>query len=709
MQYESAMIKNILLGSVLLIFSLFALFHLTGKGVFGGPWESHPVVTGPRPAVTAATDLDSDQNESQILFGDLHVHTNHSMDAYFFSSALIKGGGVVTPADACDFARYCSALDFWSINDHAEGLTPRAWGDTVSAIRNCNAQAGDQANPDMVSFLGWEWSNGNKRDVPNHYGHKNVIFRTWEAGQTPSRPIAARKQSGFPKGPPLAFGMMSLTEGIADASDLGWYIEESKSTPICAENIPSDQLPDDCREIALTPKALYRKLDEWGLDSMVIPHGLAWGNTNPLAGDFRDQLDEHEQRYQKLLEVYSGHGSSELFENFQRLAATDNGRPFCPESTENFTPCCRQAGIIVRQRCANPANEACEQQVVEAIDKFVKRGTPGGRKTLADTTLDDWAGCGQLRNTFQPSAMYVPRLSAQYSLALGFDERGEPKRAKFGLIGSSDGHQARPGSSYKESNRLLYTDHKDVGREYLRADLLKADKESGAFYYTGGLIALHADGRDRDAIWQALSYRNVYATSGDRMLVWFDLVNGPTGKVPMGSEVAMNQTPHFKVRALGAFEQKPGCPDYSTAALGEERLQSLCGGECYYPGGDTRKAISRIEVVRIRPQITPGENIEPLVENNWRSFDCPADGHGCEVEFDDPEYAVGGRAALYYARVIQEAEPLIGGDPFSCEYDNNGVCVKRNYCIGENAKAGMNCLSEAEPRAWSSPIFIEQP
>jgi hypothetical protein len=303
----------------------------------------------------------------------------------------------------------------------------------------------------------------------------------------------------------------------------------------------------------------------------------------------------------------------------------------------------------------------------------------------------------------------VPRLSAQYNLALGFDERGEPKRARFGLIGSSDGHQGRPGSSYKENNRLLYTDHKDVGRKILRSDFGKADKESGGFYYTGGLIAAHTQGRDRDAIWQAMGSRNVYATSGDRMLVWFDLVNGPHGEMPMGSEVSMTQTPRFKVRALGALEQQDGCPDYAVAALGRERLESLCGGECYYPGGDRRKAITRIEIVRIRPQVTLNENLEPLVENEWRTFECPGDGTGCEVEFDDPDYRTGGRSSLYYARVIQEAEPLLVGDPFGCEYDAEGVCVRRTYCIGKNAKRNMNCVSEAEPRAWSSPIFVEYP
>lgn len=696
------MLKRILLSLLMLLLVTVAGFHVVGKGWWGGAWESAAVMAGPRPVVQPA--LVHADDTPQILFGDLHTHTNYSLDAYLFNTKLMKGGGVVTPADACDFARYCSALDFWSINDHAESLTPRVWADTLKSIRNCNANAGDPDNPDMVSFVGWEWSNGDKDDVPSHYGHKNVIFRAWEEGDTPTRPIASNKKSVWTAAPAAVVGMLGLVEDLDKVSDFAWYVQESTAIKTCPDGVPANELPRDCREVALTPRDLYRKLGEWGFDSLVIPHGLAWGTTNPLTGDFLSQLDQHEQRYQKLLENYSGHGNSELFEDFQRIGRDGNGVAYCPEATENFTPCCQQAGVIARSRCAEPGSGRCEQDVAAAISGFVEYGAPKGRKVFSDASLDDWAGCGQLRNTFLPASMYVPRLSTQYNLALGFDENGTPKRAKFGLIGSSDNHLARPGSSYKEGNRLLYTDHKDLGKEPLIS--YKKDKESDAFYYTGGLVAAHTTGRHRDAIWRALDNRNVYATSGDRMLVWFDLLNGPRGKVPMGSEVFMTRNPRFRVRALGAFEQQPGCHDYALAALGKERVESLCGGECYRPG-DKRKPITRIEIVRIRPQVQPDENIAPLIENEWRVFTCPGDGGGCDVEFEDPDFATAKRPALYYARVIQAAELLTGGDPFGCEYDGEGNCIKRNYCIGANARPENNCLAEAEPRAWTSPVFVE--
>ena len=77
-------------------------------------------------------------DEKQILCGDLHVHTTYSTDAFMWSLPFMNGKGASPLADACDYARFCSALAFWSINDHAEDSTTRQLLDTKQSSQQWN-------------------------------------------------------------------------------------------------------------------------------------------------------------------------------------------------------------------------------------------------------------------------------------------------------------------------------------------------------------------------------------------------------------------------------------------------------------------------------------------------------------------------------------------------------------------------------------------
>ncbi len=63
-----------------------------------------------------------------------------------------------------------------------------------------------------------------------------------------------------------------------------------------------------------------------------------------------------------------------------------------------------------------------------------------------------------------------------------------------------------------------------------------------------------------------------------------------------------------------------------------------------------------------------------------------------------------GRDTVYYARAFEAEIDTVNGDPLSCEYDENGRCVKTTLC-----QADQECLAPYEPRAWSSPIYIDYP
>jgi hypothetical protein len=225
-------------------------------------------------------------------------------------------------------------------------------------------------------------------------------------------------------------------------------------------------------------------------------------------------------------------------------------------------------------------------------------------------------------------------------------------------------------------------------------------ERQASFFITGGLVAVHVGERSREAIWDALQSRNVYGTSGDRILLWFDLLNGPDGVLPMGSEADLSVTPRFEVRAAGSFEQKPGCPPDVITALGEERLERICAGECYYPG-DRRHRITRIEVIRILRQRSEDEPVEELIEDPWQVLPCPEGEDLCVVEFEDPSYSELSRDLLYYVRAMQEPTPTVNGGGLRCE---QGECEP---CYGDfRTPATEDCLVDSEERAWSSPIFL---
>jgi hypothetical protein len=176
----------------------------------------------------------------------------------------------------------------------------------------------------------------------------------------------------------------------------------------------------------------------------------------------------------------------------------------------------------------------------------------------------------------------------------------------------------------------------------------------------------------------------------------------------MGSETKLREPPHFRVRAVGSFKQQDGCPEASVKALSPERLRSLCLGQCYNPS-DERRLITRIEVVRIRPQARPGEPVAGLIEDPWRRFECPRDPSGCAVEFEDPDFSVSGRDAAYYVRAIQEPSPAVNAGGLRCEHDATGACVNVHPCYGDyRTPFDDDCLSDNEERAWSSPIYVNQ-
>ncbi|MBU2678020.1 MAG: DUF3604 domain-containing protein, partial [Gammaproteobacteria bacterium] len=406
-------------------------------------------------------------NSEQILFGDLHVHSTYSTDAFLWALPLNHGKGVHPVADACDYARYCSAIDFWSITDHAEAATPLRWARTKDAIRQCQAKSVDQSNPDLVSMLGFEWTQVGT--VPSeHYGHKNVIFMGLDDDEVAARPIAARGIATEA----LRTNTPSLPVKVALSDfknrdvyyDINTFFKNTSDTPECDPALPSSQLPLDCYESAKYPEDLIARLDDQGLDPLIIPHGSSWGYYTPPGTTWDKQLvARHQPEEFRLIEIYSGHGNSEEYRDYRNIDPISDVSARCVAAQDGFTPPCVRAGEIIEERCLQEGgNEnACEDKAAEARNAAANMGI-SYHLAVASEDPAEWLDSGQCTDCFLPSFHHRPGTSVQYGLAIsnfdGLTEEVDPVRFNWGFIASSDNHRGRAGTGYKEVARRLNTE-----------------------------------------------------------------------------------------------------------------------------------------------------------------------------------------------------------------------------------------------------------
>ena len=675
----------------------------------------------------------------QILFGDTHVHSTYSTDAFLWSLPILNGEGPHPISDACDYARFCSALDFWVTTDHAEASSPRKWKEIKESVRQCNAVANEE-DPDLVTFLGYEWTQVGLY-AEDHYGHKNVMFLETEEGKVPLRPIGA--------GGIATDGMRETIGGQADQlKPLAFldfknrhryfnfitFNQEFSGTPHCELGVDSSLLPENCYEYADTPVELFTKLNQLNFDSIVIPHGNTWGFYSPPLTSLDKQLKEgfHDENLQILFEVMSGHGNSEEYRPWRAATINENGSLGCPEPTNEYLPSCWRAGEIIAERCLSEGNSKslCKIRELDAQQNYLAL-CPSGYLAIPGAEIEDWYDSGQCKDCFIPSFNYRPAGSAQYALSLTNFEQEKPKRFRFGFIASSDNHRSRPGTGYKEKDRFVTTEANGPSSEAI-ADILYPKslpaaesidyggregligmgfrafevERQASFFTSGGLAAVHSTGRDRQSIWDSMKRKETYGTSGDRILLWFDLINGDK-KIPMGGEIATLENPKFYAKAVGSLKQKPGCPDYKDPKITKEDMERICKNECYNPS-DERKIITRIEVIKVSPQNNAGEDVGNLIEDPWKVFNCPIDQNGCEVSFEDESYSKDQRDVSYYVRAIQEPSSSVNAKNIRCEYNEKGECIKVNMCYGDYRTAkDDDCLAMIEERAWSSPIFVD--
>jgi len=547
-----------------------------------------------RDSATRAIAGSSDSNV--ILFGDFHVHTTYSADAFQGSLPILGGTGLHPIAEACDFARYCSALDFWASTDHAESITPKRWQQIKDTVRSCQKVSSNGDTPDLVSFIGFEWTQVGVTPE-QHYGHQNVVFRDLDDDKVSARAIAATGIGGESAMRRMARPISPLVPA-ADFPNRQLYFDYNRlistlrDTPSCDSVTPSDQLPGSCMEFAPTPGALVRKLvDEQKLAPLIIPHGTSWGMYTPAGSNWYKTLKpENRPEQLSIVEIHSGHGNSEEFRAWEEVSIDSSGRQTCPRPVSTYLPSCWRAGEIIRERCttAGLKVDECEKRAAAARQNYVDMSI-AGHLTVPGARAADWLDAGQCTDCFLPAFNYRPKKSVQAGLAAThFDDKtGQMTRFNWGFISSSDNHRARPGTGYKQYDRRSNTEAGGPASEALLNQMMPQEdwddenpqprsipqdqllelpglrlveyERRGSFLRAGGLAAVHAAGRSREEIWNALQRRETYGTSGQKILLWFSATDAKGTRLAMGSSASTKASPTFTVKAAGAFKQKPGC------------------------------------------------------------------------------------------------------------------------------------------------------
>ncbi len=604
--------------------------------------------------------------ERNVYFGDLHVHTEYSFDAFAF-------GSLATPRDAYRYARgepiphpagydiqLDRPLDFYAVTDHAMFLgVAKEAADTSTALSKLP----------VSEFL-------HDMNDPDNRGLTSLIPRARAFGSIVPR-LATEIRSGEIDQEMVDDVSRSAWRDSIEAADEAYVPGRFTTFAAFEYTSATDDRGNLHRNVVFQDTDVLPELPFSRLNSQ-NPEGL-W--------DWMDAL--RERGIESLAIPHNSNGSNG--EMFKRVDWA--GNPI------------DDAYAIQRMR---------NEPVVEVTQV---KGTSETHPLLSDT--DEWADfeimpyriASKLHSKAEGS--YVREA---YRTGLEIAAGGTLNPYKFGLIGSTDTHLGggsdREDTFYSKAGLLDGTPERRGSvpagwvtgalASVVASDLTKQVDDTtylalNVFEYWGasGLAAVWAEENTRESIYAALRRKETYATSGPRIRLRFfagydfddalledpDRVTRAYGEgVAMGSDLPAEagRAPRFWVAALA---------DPTSAPL--QRLQVIKGWE---DGGRTHEKVFDVAC-------SDGGSVDPATHR------CPDNGAGvdlddCSISRDtgamqldavwrDPEFdAV--RETFYYVRVLENP---------SCRWSTWEA-------IRAGAEPRSDLPTTIQERAWSSPIWV---
>ena len=293
---------------VLLVFGLLTISQLF-------LWPSVVLAQGCQPDV-------QDTNKS-ILWGDLHIHTSFSMDAYVWNNQ-------VTPEQAYDFARgglmalgindenaaaaaietegrkLLRPLDFAAITDHAEYF---------AVINECQVRGLPTAYCKELNQVAAEESTRGFYELflPALLRNDKLCQGSSEQCITSEKALWQRTiDAANAANEPCKFTALVANEWTASPDNLHWHRNLIYATDtVPARAINSFDEPD---QTDMWQALTERCADVPGCDVLAIPHNsnIGMGGSFDISGHSRAQLEQR-ARFEKLVEIHQHKGNSECF------------------------------------------------------------------------------------------------------------------------------------------------------------------------------------------------------------------------------------------------------------------------------------------------------------------------------------------------------------------------------------------------------------
>ncbi len=627
------------------------------------------VVADAAPADNAAADempaadaVDGTGNPTRnAYFGDLHVHTRYSFDAFAF-------GTVASPDESYEFAKGATIqhpagfdmtldrpLDFQGVTDHGMylGMLP-AMTDPDSPAYNhpiaeqvramTTVEERRQVFVDMGPYLARE-------PGTEQYLNEDIVASAW------AEIVKAADRHNDP-GTFTAFVAYEYTSAGGARDNLHRNVVfRGSDAPVA----PFSRLDSP------NPEDLWAAMEEWradGIESIAIPHnpngsgGRMFERTTFDGDEIDDAYADLRMRNEPLVEMTQVKGTSETH---PALSPTDEWANF---------------EIMPYKIATNIVSEIPGSYVRDA-----------------------------------------------YRRGLEFAADGTENPYKFGMIGASDTHVAA--GSFEEDNYWSKVGTLDAeaslrgsvpgggANQSTGVSLGDADRESDAsmrtsdgsgrtyrdtYYHTwgaSGLAGIWAEENTREALFDAMRRKETFATSGPRIRVRFF---GGTGFTPADLE-----DPEFLTRAYANGVPMGGdllasddgaAPSFAVWAVRDpleaplQRLQVVKG---WTENGETREAVFDVACA-------DGLTVDP--ETNR----CPDNGASvdmatCEIStgvgadelktvWTDPGFDAS-QHAFYYVRVLQ-----------------NPTCRWSTWdALREGVEPRQDMPATIQERAWSSPIW----